>query len=49
MLDINFIRENRDAVARAIREKRYKVSLDTLLKLDDDRRADLKIVEDLRQ
>ncbi|MBQ8996990.1 serine--tRNA ligase [Candidatus Saccharibacteria bacterium] len=49
MLDINFIRENRDAVARAIREKRYKVSLDTLLKLDDDRRAVLKIVEDLRQ
>ncbi|MBQ6320640.1 serine--tRNA ligase [Candidatus Saccharibacteria bacterium] len=49
MLDINFIRENRDAVSRAIREKRYQVSLDELLKLDDTRRAVLKEVEDLRQ
>lgn len=49
MLDINFIREHRADVERAVKEKRYKVSLDDLLKLDDERRACLKETEDLRQ
>ena len=49
MLDINFIREHRADVERAVKEKRYKVSLDDLLKLDDERRAYLKETEDLRQ
>ena len=49
MLDINFIRENKADVERAIKEKRYKVSLDELLKLDDERRELLKKVEDLRR
>ena len=48
MLDINFIRENRSAVERAIREKRYSVNLDELLELDDSRRELLKEVDDLR-
>ncbi|MBQ6605503.1 serine--tRNA ligase [Candidatus Saccharibacteria bacterium] len=49
MLDINFIRENRADVERAIKEKRYKISLSDLLKLDDERREILKKVEDLRR
>ncbi len=49
MLDINFIREHRDAVERSIREKRYHISLDELLQLDDERRSLLAKVESLRQ
>ena len=49
MLDINFIREHRADVERSVREKRYKVSLDELLKLDDERRSILSEVETLRQ
>ncbi|MBQ3430151.1 serine--tRNA ligase [Candidatus Saccharibacteria bacterium] len=49
MLDINFIRENKADVERAIKEKRYKISLDELLNLDDERRELLKKVEDLRR
>ena len=49
MLDINFIRENKADVERAIKEKRYKVSLDELLELDNRRRKVLKKVEDLRR
>ena len=49
MLDINFIRKNRELVEKSAREKRYSVSIDDLLKLDDSRRALLKQVEDLRK
>ena len=49
MLDINFIRENRKEVERAIKEKRYKISLNELLKLDDTRKEILKEVENLRR
>ena len=44
MLDINFIREHKADVERAIKERRYKVSLDELFKLDDERREVLKKV-----
>ena len=49
MLDINFIRENQSAVERAVREKRYKISIKDLLSVDDSRRELLKNVESLRQ
>ena len=49
MLDINFIREHKSDVEHAIREKRYNVSLDELLKTDDERRELLKKVEALRK
>ncbi|MBR3257102.1 serine--tRNA ligase [Candidatus Saccharibacteria bacterium] len=49
MLDINFIRENKKEVEKSVREKRYKISIDDLLKLDDERREALKQVEDLRK
>lgn len=49
MLDINFIRENQSAVERAVREKRYKISVKDLLSVDDSRRELLKNVESLRQ
>lgn len=49
MLDINFIRENRELVERSAKEKRYQVDLGALLKTDDDRRAVLKEVESLRR
>ncbi|MBR3204421.1 serine--tRNA ligase [Candidatus Saccharibacteria bacterium] len=49
MLDINFIREHKAEVERAIREKRYKISLDDILKTDEKRRQTLKEVETLRK
>ncbi len=50
MLDINFIRENLELVKKSATEKGYKnVDLKSLLKLDDDRKEALKIVEDLRK
>ena len=49
MLDIKFIRDHKHEVERAIREKRYKISLEKLLKLDDERRELLKEVESLRK
>ena len=49
MLDIKFIRDHEHEVERAIREKRYKISLEKLLKLDDERRELLKEVESLRK
>lgn len=49
MLDLNYIRTHKDTVAHAVREKRYKISLDELLLLDDARRDLLKQVESLRK
>lgn len=49
MLDINFIRENRELVERSAKEKRYAIDLDALLKLDDSRRELLKTVEAARK
>ncbi len=39
MLDIKFIRENKDYVAKKSAEKSYPVDIDALLALDDERRA----------
>lgn len=50
MLDINFIRDNRELVEKSAREKGYKdVDIATLLKQDDARKEILQSVEALRQ
>ena len=38
MLDINFIRANRQKVEDAIRNKAYEIDLDEILRLDDERK-----------
>ena len=48
MLDINFIRNHLDDVKHATKEKGYKVDIDHLLELDDERKNLLKKVESLR-
>lgn len=45
MLDIKFIRENLDIVKAGAKKKRIEVDLDTLVRLDDERRALLATVE----
>ncbi len=48
MLDIKFIRENKDIVKSAVEKKHINLSIDELIKLDDERLAILKEVENLR-
>ncbi len=48
MLDIKFIRENKDLVEAGAKKKRVEVDLDRLIVLDDERLKILKEVEDLR-
>ena len=50
MLDINFIRNNKELVEYSIKEKMYKnVNLDEILALDDQRKVLLQQVEALRK
>lgn len=50
MLDINFIRNNKELVEKSAKEKNYKgVKIDEVLKLDDERKAILQDVEKLRK
>ncbi len=49
MLDIKFIRENKDLVAQAAQHKNRPVDLDRLLELDDKRRELLNKVQTLRE
>lgn len=49
MLDIKFIRENKDIVAEGARKKNITFDMDALLAADDKRRAVLAIVEEKRQ
>ena len=50
MLDINFIRNNKELVEHSIKEKMYKnVNLDEILALDDQRKTHLQQVEALRK
>ncbi|MBR5648019.1 serine--tRNA ligase [Candidatus Saccharibacteria bacterium] len=49
MLDIKFIRENLDLVEKSTREKGYKVDIKEIIKLDDDRKSVLAVVEELRK
>jgi seryl-tRNA synthetase len=49
MLDIQFIRDNAELVARKSQEKGYKVDTDRLLRVDVDRRQKIGEIEQLRQ
>src|SRR3982751_2632025 len=49
MLDIQFIRDNPEAVTKQSEQKGYKVDVAKLLKLDEDRRKLVQEVEDLRR
>lgn len=49
MLDIDFIRKNRDLVNKAVLDKGIRLNLDELLKVDQNRRDLLTKVEDLRR
>ncbi len=48
MLDIKFIRENKDLVDDAIKNKNISLDLDALLALDDKRRELIKETEEIR-
>lgn len=48
MLDIKFIRENKDIVAAGAKKKHVEVDIDRLIALDDERLKVLKEVEELR-
>lgn len=48
MLDIKFIRENKEVVAEAASRKRIPIDLNRLLELDDERRKLQKRVDDLK-
>src|SRR5688572_19409659 len=48
MLDIKFIRENKDIVQAGARKKRIDIDIEKLIALDDERLSRLKEVEELR-
>src|SRR3989344_1566238 len=48
MLDIKFIRENKDIVQAGAKKKRVEIDIEKLITLDDERLKILKEVEDLR-
>jgi seryl-tRNA synthetase len=48
MLDLKFIRENRELVEKAIKDRGLKLDLDDLIKLDNSRRKILTELEELR-
>ncbi|MES2315403.1 MAG: serine--tRNA ligase [Patescibacteria group bacterium] len=48
MLDIKFIRENKDVVQAGANKKLIKIDINKLVELDDDRLKMLKEIEDLR-
>lgn len=49
MLDISYIRANRQKVEDAIRNKAYEIDLDEILKLDDSRKDLSREIDTLRQ
>ena len=49
MLDVKFIRENLELVERSAREKGYNVNIKEILELDDTRKTELTVVEELRK
>ena len=48
MLDIKFIRENRDTVERMLEQRGYDMDLQTILSLDQQRRESIQEVEGLK-
>jgi len=49
MLDIKFIRENKEIVEQGAKKKRVEVDIEKLIALDDERLKVLKEVEDQEQ
>lgn len=49
MLDTKYIRDNTELVEKSAKEKGYRVDIVTLIKLDDERKTQLALVEELRQ
>lgn len=49
MLDIRFIRENINAVKKNCTDRNVKVDVDSVVRLDEDRRNRIGILEDLRR
>lgn len=49
MLDINYIRANRQKVEDAIHNKAYDIDLDEVLRLDDERKSLSQKIDNLRQ
>ena len=49
MLDIKFIRENRDIVEVAVKNKNRKVDLDSLLELADKRKSLKQEIDNINQ
>ena len=48
MLDINFIKENKELVKKSVEARKSDIDLDNLLKLDDERRKLVQEVDNLR-
>ncbi len=48
MLDVNFIRENKELVVKSAKEKGYSVDIAEILSLDDKRKEQLLVVDGLR-
>ncbi|MEI7810314.1 MAG: serine--tRNA ligase [bacterium] len=48
MLDIKFIRENKEMVQEGAKKKRVEIDIEKLIALDDQRLVELKEIEDLR-
>lgn len=48
MLDIQFIRDNKDIIAKAIEDKNGDLDLEMLLKKDEERRTTLQEIEELK-
>jgi seryl-tRNA synthetase len=48
MLDIKFIRENKDLVQDGAKKKHIDINIDELVALDDKRLELLRVVEDMR-
>ena len=49
MLDVKFIRENKELVEKSAKEKGYKINIQEVLDLDEKRRGELVKVEELRR
>lgn len=48
MLDIRFIRENKEAVKKSVNDRGFSVDVDRLLKVDEDRRRLIQAIEQLQ-
>src|SRR3989344_7057068 len=49
MLDIKFIRENKDLIKAAAEKKHFKLDLDRLLAIDEKRRALISEIDEMRR